>query len=379
MHLFLADEDSEVELRSELALAFPGTDITSPHPLLFAIDHAETLSPPLPAIAFARQFLPDAQAARVESIGAWARLLFDSIVGTLAEGRPWRLHIEPHYGARPVRRMGARAWHTTRQRKEPAIVGHAKDQSSDFTASDAGRQRCQLIREALKELLHKKRRHLLRHLFESSQPFGEDASLVQLLLTAPGSGFISIASAPAPFLHRQLLSPFPKGQITIPPDLTAPSRAFAKLVEAELRLGRGIQPGETCVDLGAAPGSWTFVAVNRGATVIAVDRSRLREDMMVNPRVQFVPGDAFGFHPRRSVDWLLCDVIAPPDRSAQLLLEWLRRGWCRRFVVTLKLKDELGINVLDVLKRDLPPLTSELLLSHLCANKKEACVMGTRR
>ena len=97
------------------------------------------------------------------------------------------------------------------------------------------------------------------------------------------------------------------------------------------------------------------------------------------PRVQFVPGDAFGFHPRRSVDWLLCDVIAPPDRSAQLLLEWLRRGWCRRFVVTLKLKDELGINVLDVLKRDLPPLTSELLLSHLCANKKEACVMGTRR
>jgi 23S rRNA C2498 (ribose-2'-O)-methylase RlmM len=51
-------------------------------------------------------------------------------------------------------------------------------------------------------------------------------------------------------------------------DKATPSRAYAKLVEAKLRLGRAIRAGETCVDLGASPGSWTYVAVTRGARVI---------------------------------------------------------------------------------------------------------------
>jgi 23S rRNA (cytidine2498-2'-O)-methyltransferase len=130
------------------------------------------------------------------------------------------------------------------------------------------------------------------------------------------------------------------------------------------------------VDLGAAPGSWTYSAVGRGARVIAVDRSPLREDLMRSPQVSFQQGDAFAFAPKQPVDWLICDVIAPPEQSAQLLLHWLRRGWCRRFVVTIKLKDSSGLGALAVLKRELPPLTGELFLTRLCANKKEACAFG---
>jgi 23S rRNA (cytidine2498-2'-O)-methyltransferase len=77
-----------------------------------------------------------------------------------------------------------------------------------------------------------------------------------------------------PFVFRSLLSPYPKGEIPVASDKAAPSRAFSKLLEAEQRLGCRIRPGETCVDLGASPGSWSYVALNRGARVIAVDRAR---------------------------------------------------------------------------------------------------------
>jgi 23S rRNA (cytidine2498-2'-O)-methyltransferase len=158
------------------------------------------------------------------------------------------------------------------------------------------------------------------------------------------------------------------------------------LVEAELRLGRAIQAGETCVDLGASPGSWTYVAVSRGARVIAVDRSPLREDMMRSRQVDFRPGDAFRFQPPGPVSWLLCDVITAPERTEELLLEWLRRSWCRHFVVTLKVgKEQMtggerrGLQVLADLKRKLPPLTHELFLTRLCANKREVCAFGSAR
>jgi 23S rRNA (cytidine2498-2'-O)-methyltransferase len=98
---------------------------------------------------------------------------------------------------------------------------------------------------------------------------------------------------------------------------------------------------------------------------------------MANRQVEFQPGDAFRFQPPRPVDWLLCDVIAAPERTAALLLDWLRRGWCRHFVVTVKLKDTPGADVLATLKRELPPLTRELFLTRLCANKKEICAFGS--
>lgn len=78
--------------------------------------------------------------------------------------------------------------------------------------------------------------------------------------------------------------------------------------------------------------------MQRGARVIAVDRSPLRDDLMRSPRVTFHQGDAFRFVPEAPVDWLLCDVIAAPERSIGLVLEWVRERRCRYFVVTIKFK-----------------------------------------
>src|SRR5262249_26494060 len=147
-------------------------------------------------------------------------------------------------------------------------------------------------------------------------------------------------------------------------------------VEAELRFGYAVRPGDRCADLGASPGSWTYVAVNRGARVVAVDRSALREDLMRHRLVEFQRGDAFRFRPRQPVDWLLCDVIAPAENTAELLVNWLRHAWCHRFIVTLKVKVSTQSSVLVKLKRDLAPLTSDLFLTRLCANKKEVSAFG---
>jgi 23S rRNA (cytidine2498-2'-O)-methyltransferase len=376
MHLLLWAEDSEAELRAELAQTFGVAPAGPERPLWVETDFAIVPGRRLPHLAFARQWLPNARAVRAESIRVWANRVFETIAGVLPDDQPWSLHIEPHYGGPTTQRMGARAWHSAHRdggatAQRPAAVG------PPVPNREAGRQRCRLIREALMELLHRKRRHLLRRLRREPVLATANDALVQLLLMSPEAGFLSVASAPVPFEQRHLLSPYPKGEVPGASDKTAPSRAFAKLVEAERRLGRAIQAGETCVDLGASPGSWTYAAVNRGAQVIAVDRSPLREDLMRHPRVVFQPGDAFGFEPPRAADWLLCDVIAAPERTAELLLEWLRRGWCRHFVVTLKLKDAPGADTLALLKRELPSLTRDLFLTRLCANKKEACAFGS--
>jgi 23S rRNA (cytidine2498-2'-O)-methyltransferase len=343
MHLLISAEDSESFLKDELLHGFPGSSVDSPAPRILSASLALD-SEVAPTLVFLRQFLPDADEKHAASIGEWSRHLFSAVIDCLPERQPWRLHLMPHYGD-----------------------------------ANAGVNRCRLIREALFELLHRKRRGLMKSLEDAPVRFESGTSLVQLLLLAPDHGFVSIAPAPLPFQFPRLISPFAKGELPVASDKAAPSRAFAKLVEAELRLGIRIAKGESCVDLGACPGSWSYVALQRGARVIAVDRSPLREDLMQDRRMAFRQGDAFSYEPPAAMDWLLCDVIAAPDRSIDLLLRWLERGWTRHFVVTIKFKGQEDYGELERLKRELPLHCSEFFITRLCANKNEACAFGVAR
>ncbi|HTI68637.1 MAG TPA: SAM-dependent methyltransferase [Candidatus Limnocylindria bacterium] len=343
MDLLLSVPEFDDELRSEIARNYAGTSVQAAAPGVLLAHLPRTTTAPFPLV-FARQCLPNAQFLACPSVRAAAEFLVSAIIGVIPDGSPWRLHVVPCYG-----------------------IG------------TAGLNRCRLIQEAVIEQLQKRRRHLRRSLLESTKPFSETESLVQLVLVTPESGYLSAAVAPLPSLSYRVVSPFLKGEIPIASDKAAPSRAFAKLVETELRLGQTITPGETCVDLGATPGSWTYVAVQRGAQVTSVDRSPLRDDLMRNPAVEFVQGDAFTFRPRQPVDWLLCDVIAAPERSIDLLIEWLKAGLCRRFVVTIKFKGSADYPKLDGLKAALEGLAGRWSIAHLCANKNEACAFGVAR
>ena len=135
-------------------------------------------------------------------------------------------------------------------------------------------------------------------------------------------------------------SPFVNGECRFEEDhIGPPSRAYLKLWEALTRLGEWPQPGDICLDLGASPGGWTFVLASLGARVTAIDRAPLAPSVAAMPGVGWREGSAFALAPE-PVDWLVCDVIAYPDRLLALVQRWVASGAAGRIVCTIKFQGE---------------------------------------
>ncbi len=145
-------------------------------------------------------------------------------------------------------------------------------------------------------------------------------------------------------------SPFPQGVARFHEDRTGPpSRAYLKLWEACARLGAWPGPGETCLDLGASPGGWTWAIASLGAAVTAVDRAPLDPRVAAMAEVGFRCESAFGLDPARErpVDWLFSDVIAYPARLLALVRRWIAAGAARRIVCTIKFQDPTDHDAAD--------------------------------
>jgi 23S rRNA (cytidine2498-2'-O)-methyltransferase len=132
---------------------------------------------------------------------------------------------------------------------------------------------------------------------------------------------------------------FAHGQRRMADDDLAPSRSYLKVEEAYIVLGREPAAGETVVDLGAAPGGWSYSAAKRGAKVIAIDNGPLKGGALDHPLIEHRLEDAFKFAVPEGVtyDWLFCDMVEEPHNVLRNIIEpWLAHGWCRRFVINLK-------------------------------------------
>jgi 23S rRNA (cytidine2498-2'-O)-methyltransferase len=148
-------------------------------------------------------------------------------------------------------------------------------------------------------------------------------------------------------------------------------------VEAFAWMEQAPGPGQACVDLGGAPGGWAFTALSRGASVLAVDRSPLLPPAAGHPGLTATTGDAFSYRPPRPVDWLMCDVICRPERTAQLCEAWMASGWCRRLVATVKLKGRGDDPQLGEIRRRLARLGWPYLrLKHLANHHNEVAIMA---
>lgn len=130
-------------------------------------------------------------------------------------------------------------------------------------------------------------------------------------------------------------------------DSNAPSRAYLKVEEAYTLLNCEPKRGEKVVDLGAAPGGWTYSALKRKAKVIAIDNANLEKTIKNNPNVTQLKEDALKFIPNKSlkIDWLFCDIIEKPEIILEVIHKWLKNGWCKKFIVNLKIgrSDPIGI------------------------------------
>ncbi|MGQ7957313.1 23S rRNA (cytidine(2498)-2'-O)-methyltransferase RlmM [Pseudomonas sp. SP16.1] len=184
----------------------------------------------------------------------------------------------------------------------------------------------------------KKFEALLRKALIKAGKLVDDASKPRLLLTFKSGRevFAGIAEA-----DNQAMWPMGIPRLKFPRE--APSRSTLKLEEAwhhfipRQQWDQRLAPGMTAVDLGAAPGGWTWQLVNREIRVTAVDNGPMAESLMYSGFVVHQRADGFLFRPRHPVHWMVCDIVEKPARTAALIETWLGEGLCREAVVNLKL------------------------------------------
>jgi 23S rRNA (cytidine2498-2'-O)-methyltransferase len=172
------------------------------------------------------------------------------------------------------------------------------------------------------------------------------------------------------------------GQRRMADDDLAPSRSYLKVEEACIILGREPLAGETVCDLGAAPGGWSYSAAKRGARVVAIDNGPLKGGALGHAQIEHFCEDAFKFAPRpgETFDWLFCDLVEEPHHVVQdLVLPWLSRGWCRRFVINLKFGRVDAIALLRELRAADSPFTRYApgtRIRHLYHDREEFTLVG---
>lgn len=138
-------------------------------------------------------------------------------------------------------------------------------------------------------------------------------------------------------------SPWPMGIARLRLPKEAPSRATLKLEEAwhhfisaeewDTRLASGMR----AVDLGAAPGGWTWQLVQRGMYVEAVDNGPMDKNLLETGQVLHILTDGFLYEPKKPVQWLVCDIVDKPARVTSMIIRWFTKKYCRDAIFNLKL------------------------------------------
>jgi 23S rRNA (cytidine2498-2'-O)-methyltransferase len=153
--------------------------------------------------------------------------------------------------------------------------------------------------------------------------------------------FLSSAEAYVGFSVPDNSSPWVMGIPRLRFPSGAPSRSTLKLEEAFLVFlddpEEALQPAMTAVDLGAAPGGWTWQLVKRHIRTIAVDNGNLDRSLLESGIVEHLRVDGFRYRPAKPVDWLVCDMVEQPARIAALVGDWISAGLCRKAIFNLKL------------------------------------------
>ncbi|MBI3073212.1 MAG: hypothetical protein HYY84_13950 [Deltaproteobacteria bacterium] len=294
---------------------------------------------------FARQILPDATAVFGASIRELAERALEIVLSRLEQcPGPWRLDV------------------------------FAPDSPVDANLHGETDRRASLVRDRFVVELKARRRAVGRRRTEDA-----GAMRVQLLLMDRDRLIVSLATPVALACGALWPSPFVGGRPAIGDDWDAPSSAFRKLEEALRWMGTDIALGARVVDLGAAPGGWSHVALKRGASVVAVDRADLDPRVGTHPRLTHVRRTAFSFEPDDPpVDWLLCDVIAAPEKSRGLLDRWLSKDWCRHFAFHLKFKGRGDYRLAEGAVKSARDSGFVVRAKHLFHDKNEVTLWGRR-
>ncbi|SCW60144.1 23S rRNA (cytidine2498-2'-O)-methyltransferase [Paenibacillus tianmuensis] len=151
------------------------------------------------------------------------------------------------------------------------------------------------------------------------------------------------------------------------------SRAKFKLLEAEQAFGLDLSQYRAALDIGAAPGGWTSLLLERGLRVTAIDPAKLDAALLRHPQLTYFPkkADEVSFA-ANTFDLLVCDMSWSHRQMARLvrgLLGALQPGGTA--VITVKLMHKKAFQTIREVVSDLAPELELQQAKQLFHNREE--------
>ncbi|AZS52230.1 23S rRNA (cytidine(2498)-2'-O)-methyltransferase RlmM [Entomomonas moraniae] len=191
--------------------------------------------------------------------------------------------------------------------------------------------------KSLSTFCRKFEKPLITHLKKSGKLI-DDPNKPRLLLT-----FLTGQKVFVGYANQHNSAKWPMGIPRLKFPREAPSRSTLKIEEAwhffiprqewDTRLALSM----TAIDLGAAPGGWTWQLVKRHMYVTAIDNGPMQPELMETGQVKHIQADGFTYKPNKAVNWMVCDIVEKPARTAAMVQTWLAEGWCKEAIVNFKL------------------------------------------
>jgi 23S rRNA (cytidine2498-2'-O)-methyltransferase len=150
------------------------------------------------------------------------------------------------------------------------------------------------------------------------EPAVKDADRIVSVYVTAAKLYVGISS-PA-----DNLSDWAGGAIRFQKEEDQISRAKFKLLEAEQRFGLDFTAYRSALDIGAAPGGWTSLLLERGLRVTAIDPAKMHPSLLQNPKLTFHKKNAGDVKLRENeFDLLVCDMSWSPRQMGRLVTDLL--------------------------------------------------------
>ncbi len=199
----------------------------------------------------------------------------------------------------------------------------------------------------------------------------------------------------APFVgvhrHHGLRGPMPGGCAPAVAPAYAPSRAYAKIVEAIAFAALDVRSGETALEIGCAPGGAVLALLERGLDVVGIDPGEMaavlqsefptagrrgRLTHLKKPAAEVLRDEL-----PQAVHWIALDVNMAPMAALKYVERFaaIFRSTLRGVILTLKIHDDGVLEALPGLRERIRKLGLDwVAITQLPSHRHEVVAIGRR-